>query len=112
MQEREMDRRQALALAGTGLAIAAVPAMSRSLAGPPWEKLGATLGDRLLQPLSPLDQCVANGGAGAEELFGKTLKNPFAISENPGLTQTLSWAGAWQSTPSARAVAARDTGRC
>lgn len=104
----ETDRRGLIALAGTGLAATAMPGWARSTVRPRWEELGAKLGDRLIQPVSPLDRCAASGGAGAEALFGKTLKNPFAISDDPGLTQTLSWTGAWQSAPSARVVAARD----
>jgi FAD/FMN-containing dehydrogenase len=37
------------------------------------------------------------------------LRNPYYIGEQPGLTQTLGWVGAWTSQPSAYAVVARTT---
>lgn len=97
-----------LALTGAGLAAHAMPALSRLRADPPWDKLAASLGGRVIQPDSPLERCAASSGASADELFGKILKNPFAISDDPGLTQTLGWTGAWQTAPSVRVVAARD----
>lgn len=108
MRDRTVDRREAIALTSVGLLTAAAPTVARSTVDPPWGLLAANLGNQLREVESPLERCIASGGAGADELFGKTLKNPFAISENPGLTQTLSWIGAWQSAPSARVVAARD----
>jgi FAD/FMN-containing dehydrogenase len=36
------------------------------------------------------------------------LKNPYYIGDQPGLTQTLGWVGAWTTQPSVYAVAARN----
>jgi len=38
----------------------------------------------------------------------KELKNPYYIGDHVGLTQTLGWADAWTSRPSAYAVAAAE----
>jgi len=59
---------------------------------------------------SPLEACRdAPGGPSCQELLGR-LRNPFFLGDEPGLTQTSGWAGAWASVPSAYAVAARTTG--
>ncbi len=76
---------------------------------PPWEALATKIGPRLQPIAAPLADCVAAGGQGAEALF-KTLKNPFAISDTPGLTQTLLWQDAWQSAPASRVVLAESPG--
>jgi FAD/FMN-containing dehydrogenase len=63
------------------------------------------LGPRLLKVESPLEACARDGGRGAAALFA-TLKNPYAIGDDPALTQTLGWTGAWTSRASAYAVRA------
>ena len=71
-----------------------------------WEGLKAKIGGRLLKLGSPLDACrAAPGGPECSALF-RTLKNPWAIGDDPALTQTSGWRDAWASTPSAYAVAA------
>lgn len=106
----QIDRRDALALTGIGLAGLASPALASAKAAPPWNELAAKLGDRLRAVASPLETCVKAGGAGGDELFARTLKNPYAISDDPGLTQTLSWSRAWRSGTPTRVVVARDAG--
>jgi FAD/FMN-containing dehydrogenase len=68
-----------------------------------WEALKRAVGGRLLKPVSPFA-----GGPGtatyAEAV--RQLKNPFALGDDPALTQTSGWADAWTSRPSAYAVAA------
>src|SRR5690348_4465636 len=71
-----------------------------------WAQLKRQVGGRLLKLESPFAHCDASppGGACAQAL--KQLDNPFAVGDNPALTQTSGWADAWTSQPSAYAVAA------
>ncbi|MBD8881400.1 FAD-dependent oxidoreductase [Rhodanobacter sp. 7MK24] len=64
-----------------------------------WEQLKRQVGGRLLK----LEPPFAHGEA-SQTL--KQLDNPFAVGDNPALTQTSGWANAWTSQPSAYAVAA------
>ena len=74
-------------------------------ASPDWHSLDQRLAGRLLKVQSPLETCAKAGGAGAERLFAQ-IKNPYFLGDEPGLTQTLGWTGAWTSRPSDYAVAA------
>ena len=47
-------------------------------------------------------------GAACAQLF-KSAKNPYFLGDDVALTQTLGWVGAWTSSPSVYAVAARNT---
>ncbi len=59
---------------------------------------------------SPLAACVgAAPDAACAQVF-KELKNPYFLGDEPGLTQSLGWVGAWTSRPSVYAVAAKTTG--
>src|SRR5688572_8654740 len=73
--------------------------------GPAFQALQQRLGPRLLKVDSPLEACARDGGRGAAALFA-TLKNPYAIGDDPALTQTLAWTGAWTSRASRYAVRA------
>jgi FAD/FMN-containing dehydrogenase len=81
----------------------ALPALPKA----PWGRLAAKLGARLIRIRSPLAECAAAGGAGADALFA-ALKNPYFLGDQAGLTQTLGWTDAWTSRASDYAVAARD----
>lgn len=72
---------------------------------PAFAALQAQLGGRLQSVTSPLDACARAGGVGARELFA-ALKNPYYLGDEPALTQTLGWAGAWVSRASRRVVRA------
>jgi FAD/FMN-containing dehydrogenase len=97
-------------------ASAAAPLQVRVRLGDPawpseasWDQLDRDVGGRLIKVRSPLADCV--GGtpdAACEQLF-KELKNPFYLGDEVGLTQSLSWVGAWTSEPSVYAVAAKTT---
>ncbi|MDO1527560.1 FAD-binding oxidoreductase [Fulvimonas sp. R45] len=67
-----------------------------------WERLKQQVGGRLLK----LEPPFAHGDASPAL---KQLDNPFAVGDNPALTQTSGWADAWASRPSAYAVAAEGT---
>lgn len=74
-----------------------------------WEKLNRTVGGRLIKLASPFDACVRSPDGAECAKFWKNLHNPFFLGDEPALTQTLGWVGAWTSRPSAYAVAARST---
>src|SRR5919202_1769099 len=57
-----------------------------------WQQFGATLHGRLEQPQLP----------------DRTAKNPFALQDKSGGTESTGWLDAWKAAPSAWAVVARD----
>ncbi|HEV2620951.1 MAG TPA: FAD-binding oxidoreductase [Frateuria sp.] len=71
-----------------------------------WDALRLAVGGRLLRPVSPFAH---EASADARGRALKQLSNPFAVGDDPALTQTSGWAGAWTSQPSAYAVAAKCT---
>ncbi|HYV68303.1 MAG TPA: FAD-dependent oxidoreductase [Myxococcales bacterium] len=74
-----------------------------------WDVLRRQTGGRLIAVRSPLENCRdAPDGAACRELF-KELKNPYAIGDQVGLTQTTGWVDAWTFQPSVYAVAAETT---
>jgi hypothetical protein len=66
-----------------------------------WERLRTRVGGRLVQPVSPFA-----GSAEARETALKYIGNPYYVGDEVALTQTSGWMRAWQSAPSAYAVAA------
>ncbi len=72
---------------------------------PKWAALRREVGDALIDIRSPLVECAERHGAGADALFA-ALKNPYYLSDEPSLTQTLGWLDAWTSKPSLKGVAA------
>lgn len=99
-----MNRRDILRLAAA-LPLASWGKLAAAARLPDWQALGSRLGARLLKVRSPLQACADAGGAGADALFAR-LKNPYYLGDEPGLTQTLGWTGAWTSRASDYAVAA------
>jgi FAD/FMN-containing dehydrogenase len=74
-----------------------------------WDRLKHEVGGRLLKLDSPFAQCdTSPAGATCAEAI-TSLHNPYALGDNPALTQTSGWADAWTSQPSAYAVAAENT---
>jgi FAD/FMN-containing dehydrogenase len=74
-----------------------------------WERLRQQVGDALIKVRSPLSDCAGHrDGTRCEALF-ESLKNPYFLGDEVGLTQTLGWVDAWTSQPSVYAVAARGT---
>jgi FAD/FMN-containing dehydrogenase len=74
-----------------------------------WEKLRQGVGGRLMKLASPFDACARSADSADCAQFWQRLHNPFHLGDDPSLTQTLGWVGAWTSRPSAYAVAARST---
>ncbi len=69
-----------------------------------WDALSEQVGGQLSTPISPF---LADETTRAEALA--QIKNPFYIGDQPALTQTSGYHGAWLSQPSARVVAARNS---
>jgi FAD/FMN-containing dehydrogenase len=121
LDELAMQRRDLLkaALAAPLLPLLAHPGLASAVAGAAplvrvrpghpgwpapadWAGLRRQVGGRLLQPVSPFATCPS--AACTEAL--RRLDNPFALGDDPALTQTSGWMDAWESHPSAYAVAA------
>jgi FAD binding domain len=74
-----------------------------------WDELNRAVEGHLIKVHSPLAACVgAAPDAACAQVF-KELKNPYFLGDEPGLTQSLGWIGAWTSQPSVYAVAAQTT---
>lgn len=73
-----------------------------------WAELRKQVGEALIAVRSPLAECAASNSRSCTDLF-RNLKNPYFISDEAGLTQTLGWVDGWTSMPSVYAVAARQT---
>ena len=74
-----------------------------------WGRLKQDVGGRLLKLESPFANCTPTSMSAACSEALKHIKNPYFIGDQPALTQTSGWAGAWTSQPSAYAVAAEST---
>jgi FAD/FMN-containing dehydrogenase len=72
-----------------------------------WAALDRRVGGQLSRPGAPFSACVAGPDSAACRALLAQSRNPFFLGDEPALTQTSGWAGAWASAPSARAVAAR-----
>ena len=120
-----IDRRQILQAAAAVSIAAGLPtsalaaeepkAFSRVRPGDPgwpseaeWAGLKSEVGGNLIKVQSPLATCVGQSSDDCAKLFAE-LENPFFLGDEPGLTETLGWVGAWTSRPSVYAVAARKT---
>jgi FAD/FMN-containing dehydrogenase len=71
-----------------------------------WDGLRRATAGQLQQLASPFAGCATDAAACAA--LREQLRNPYAIGDNPALTQTSGWQDAWLSQPSVYAVAARD----
>jgi len=73
-----------------------------------WKRLNEAVGGNLIPVDFPINACLSSSeSAGCKALFA-SLKNPYYIGDNPGVTQTLGWVDAWTTKPSVYAVAARN----
>jgi hypothetical protein len=73
-----------------------------------WGSLRDAVGGNLFPVTSPLAVLRDDAGSEDAKALAKNLGNPFYIGDQPGLTETLGWTGAWTSAPYSYAVAARD----
>jgi FAD/FMN-containing dehydrogenase len=74
-----------------------------------WNKLNQGVDGNLLKLHSPFVVCKNSLQTDDCNKLFKSLKNPYAIGDNPALTQTLGWHNAWTSEASIYAVAAKKT---
>jgi FAD/FMN-containing dehydrogenase len=72
-----------------------------------WKRLNDAVGGNLLPVDFPITACTSGGGSADCKKVLESLKNPYYIGDQPGLTQTLGWVDAWATKPSVYAVAAR-----
>ena len=73
-----------------------------------WKRLNDAVGGNLIPIDFPMNSCMpAAESADCKTLF-TSLKNPYYIGDNPGVTQTLGWVDAWVTKPSVYGVVARD----
>jgi FAD binding domain/Berberine and berberine like len=74
-----------------------------------WQQLRAHLAGTLEEVRSPVASCKeARSGEACSKAL-QDLKNPFAISDLAGGTQSTGWLGAWEAAPSAYAVAVKNS---
>ena len=74
-----------------------------------WQELNATVGGSLLKVGSPFAACRAEPASLACQAVFQSPANPWVLGDDVALTQTFAWVGAWASSPSVYAVAARNT---
>lgn len=71
-----------------------------------WGDLDRQVGGRLIKVKSPLADLRGSSDKRAIDRVFQDIKNPYFIADQPGMTQTSGWVGAWISEPSAYAIAA------
>ena len=74
-----------------------------------WQALKNQVAGRLVALSSPFAPCMAASEASACNQAFEIFRNPFAVSDDPALTQNLGWVGAWNYAPSAYAVMAQSS---
>jgi FAD/FMN-containing dehydrogenase len=74
-----------------------------------WKQLDQDVGGALVKVRPPFADCLKAPSAPACAQLFKSASNPYFLSDDPGLTQTLGWVDAWTSRASVYAVAARRT---
>jgi FAD/FMN-containing dehydrogenase len=101
-----------------GLAFAARPSSLRTRVRPgergwpsarQWQVLKNQVAGRLVALSSPFAPCFSATNAAACDDAFQIFRNPFAVGDDPALTQSLGWIGAWRYAPSAYAVAAQSS---
>ena len=73
-----------------------------------WRRLNDAVGGNLLSVDSPITACASEAGSAECKKVFESLKNPYYIGDQPGVTQTLGWIDAWATKPSVYVVAARN----
>lgn len=74
-----------------------------------WRRLNESVGGNLIPVDFPLSAVKADPTSASSKAFWKKIKNPYYITDQPGLTETLGWVDAWATKPSVYAVAARNS---
>ncbi|MGE0310297.1 MAG: FAD-binding protein [Lautropia sp.] len=73
-----------------------------------WAGLRARVGDALVRVDTPWDACRAHPEGDTCRALLRSPQNPYFLGDDVALTQTFGWVGAWTSSPSVWAVAARN----
>lgn len=73
-----------------------------------WKRLNDAVGGNLFAVDFPITACTSGAGISDCKKLLESLKNPYYIGDQPGLTQTLGWVDAWTTKPSAYAISARN----
>jgi FAD/FMN-containing dehydrogenase len=73
-----------------------------------WQTLKHQVGGRLAALASPFASCVSDDVDQCDQTF-QIFANPFAVGDDPALTQNLGWIGAWKYAPSAYVVMAESS---
>jgi FAD/FMN-containing dehydrogenase len=82
-------------------------AMLQSIRDVDWSPLEQQLGGRLIKISSPLEElATSQASRAASDGFFAKIQNPYLLGDNPALTQTFGWAGAWTTHASDYAVVA------
>jgi FAD/FMN-containing dehydrogenase len=84
--------------------------VKRSIEEVDWSPLADRVGDRLLEVGAPLAACLADRDGPECAAALASLRNPFAIEDDPGAFHTTGWHGAHVSAHSPRAVVAESAG--
>jgi FAD/FMN-containing dehydrogenase len=73
-----------------------------------WKRLNDEVGGNLIPVEFPIEACIKDVDGDACKNLLASIKNPYYIGDQPGMTQTLGWVDAWFTKPSVYAVAAGD----
>lgn len=73
-----------------------------------WKRLNDEVGGNLIPVEFPMEACIKDVDSDTCKSLLATIKNPYYIGDQPGMTQTLGWVDAWFTRPSVYAVAAKD----
>jgi len=74
-----------------------------------WDELGAALKGRLIKVEPPFAACGVDVNAESCTSVLNQIKNPYFLGDQPALTQSSGWVGAWHSQPSVYCVEAHET---
>ena len=73
-----------------------------------WKRLHDAVDGNLIAVEFPLQACIDDVDSAACKNLIASIKNPYFIGDQPGITQTLGWVDAWFTKPSVYAVAAQN----
>ena len=95
-------------LAGRGLIRRVRPTDAGWPKADEWAALKARVDGNLIPVSFPIDVVKAAPNSVAARQFGKEIRNPYYVADQPGLTETFGWVDAWRTQPSVYAVVARN----
>jgi FAD/FMN-containing dehydrogenase len=73
-----------------------------------WKQLSDAVGGNLIPVEFPLSVLKSDPDSDAARQLRVSLKNPYFLGDEPGLTESMGWVDAWATQPSVYAVAARN----